>query len=376
MPPCAPVAPTCLAQGDTARAAPAQLHRDSSSAQLGALRGALLRGCSIKTQPRATFWSWEAERDETSAGTGERMTILRTHLNDKTYKEDATALSNSAVLRDCYRLLRSYSDPPTSPPSLHSVGYFLKAVNGAELLGRNQTAAFLLWMWGLRKTKCSGPCPHQFTPCLVRNNSLPFTTAPTSMARDGRARSVIYYSRVLGARQQAQHRASSTPCLSGHHFPCQNVAWDELVGCLRAARRTGCPVCSTLRCPEVSLRPPNLTPLLPNGDFHSVLALFASTVLLPRCPGRTGGCPWVLELPVQCHVFSRTPLPTSLVAAEMLCPLTGAILLLGHLPTAPLDAAQPAPATDVCLRAVFQGGMNYTQGASFQRFPLPVAYGG
>lgn len=41
----------------------------------------------------------------------------------------------------------------------------------------------------------------------------------------------------------------------------------------------------------------------------------------------------------------------------------GAVLLLGHLPTAPLGTTQPAPATDVCLRAVFQGGMNYTQGA-------------
>lgn len=129
------------------------------------------------------------------------------------------------------------------------------------------------------------------------------------MARDGRERSFIYYSRVLGARQQAQHRASSTPCLSGHHFPCQNVAWDEPAGCLRAARSTGCPVCSALWCPEVSLRPPNLTSPLPNGDFHSVLALFACTVLLPHCPGRTGGCPWVLELPAQCHLFSRTPCP-------------------------------------------------------------------
>lgn len=59
--PCDPVAPTHPAQGDTAQAAPGQLHRDSPSAQLGALRGALLLGCSTKTQLGATFWSREAE---------------------------------------------------------------------------------------------------------------------------------------------------------------------------------------------------------------------------------------------------------------------------------------------------------------------------
>lgn len=180
------------------------------------------------------------------------------------------------------------------------------------------------------------------------------------MARDGRERSFIYYSRVLGARQQAQHRASSTPCLSGHHFPCQNVAWDEPAGCLRAARSTGCPASQ-----------PHIPASQRGFSLCSCLVcLHRAASTLPRQDRRVS-----MGAGAPCPVppLLQNPLPTSLVAAEM---LTGAILLLGHLPTAPLSTTQPAPATDVCLQAVFQGGMNYTQGASFQCFPLPVAYGG